>query len=252
MNDPWSVDDRGDDEEERPPRATWPWLVLFATMAAAIIVAHSPLLSVRYIEVLGAVESSAPSRVADSGVGVGALLLWVDTEAVRSAVASDPWVADVRVDRVWPNRLIVEVIERQPVVWIKGTTMWMRVATDGVVIDTASAPTPELIHVGLTMADRAPGAAPVEQTWTEIVAMATVLFDALGPGPRFETRLAELWTFIDGHEIRFGNPIDLADKARALVALLEEDLPVGARIDVSSPQRPAVVPLGDPEEEVEG
>ena len=61
-----------------------------------------------------------------------------------------------------------------------------------------------------------------------------------------------MWAEVGGHPVRFGHPIDLADKGRALAALLEEDLPEGATIDVVSPRRPAVVPLPNPGAEVEG
>lgn len=244
------------------PRVTWPWLAAFAVVAAVGIVLHSPLLSVSRIEVVGAVESSAVSRVADSGVGEGALLLWVDTDAVRRAVEADPWVAAVSVERVWPNRLIVEVVERHPVAWIEGASGWMRVADDGAVIDIADRPSPDLVHVSVGVPDRAPGATPSGALWLEIVGMARVLSAApeIPLGLIIEQRGAEVWTAVSTLEVRFGHPIDLADKARALVAMLGESHVPGSRIDITSPQRPAVLLPGDmvpeddedPEADVEG
>jgi hypothetical protein len=57
-----------------------------------------------------------------------------------------------------------------------------------------------------------------------------------------EMRGPELWTSALGHDVRFGHPIDLADKGRTLRAMLGEELPVAALIDITSPLRPAVVP----------
>jgi cell division protein FtsQ len=240
-------------EEEIPrSRLTWPWVVLFGAIATAALALHSPLLSVSRIDVVGVVESSAVARIASSGVGEGALLLWVDTEAVRRAVAEDPWVAEVAVERVWPNRLVVEVAERRPVVWIEGTAAWMRVATDGVVIDRAERPIPGLIQAAIAMPDRMPGERPTDPVWGELVALAIVLTDGIGPDVVVELRGAELWTIVREIEVRLGHPIDLADKARTLVALLQDPIEPGSRIDVTSPQRPAVYPPEDPQSGVEG
>jgi cell division protein FtsQ len=241
------------DEEEIPrSRLTWPWVALLGAVAAAALALHSPLLAVSRIEVVGAVESSAVARVAASGVGEGALLLWVDTEAVRRAVAEDPWVSHVAVERVWPNRLVVEVFERRPVVWIEGTTVWMRVATDGVVIDVAERPIPGLVQAAVAMPDRSPGEKPTDPVWGELVALALVLTDGIGSDIRVELRGAELWSDVREIEVRLGHPIDLADKARTLVALLREPLEPGSRIDVTSPQRPAIYPPDDPQSDIEG
>lgn len=236
------------------PRARLSWVAVsvFVGVTAVAILLHSPLVAVSRIEVVGAVESDAAARVAATGVGEGALLLWVDTESVRRAVVADPWVARVTVDRVWPNRLVVEVVEREPVVWIEGVNGWMRVATDGVVIDRSDRPTPPLVQMLVAMPDRAPGERPSDPMWGELVAMARVLTDGIGVGVRVEMRGSELWSVVSGFEVRFGHPIDLADKARALVAILGQSVAPGSRIDLISPQRPAVVPPGESPAEVEG
>lgn len=221
---------------------SWPWMLVISLLAGSAILLHSPLLSVKRIEVLGVVQSRAASKVAASGIGQGAILLWVDTDVVARAVATDPWVAAVRVDREWPDRLIVEVIEREPVAWIQGRVGWMRVASDGVVIDTAQRPTPQLVQLAVAAVDRVPGAVTDDEAWSDLVAMARVLSNGIGPGIRIEAVGPELWGRLPGHEVRFGHPIDLEDKARALVALLAEGIPVGSRIDVTSPSRPAVIP----------
>lgn len=241
------------DDDSRLSAVSWPWMLAVALVAGAAILLHSPLLSVKTIEVLGAVQSRAASRVAESGVGEGAILLWVDTDHVARSVAADPWVAAVRVDREWPDRLIVEVIEREPVAWVEGRAGWMRVASDGVVIDTAPRPTPGLVQLAVGAVDRAPGAPADDEAWLDLVGMARVLADGIGPTITVELVDGQLWGRMPGYEVRFGHPIDLEDKARALVAVLGEGIGVGSRIDVTSPSRPAVVPATtDPEGEVEG
>jgi len=227
------------DRESPGPRA-WPWLALDALVAAAAFALHPPWLSVSEIEVLGAVHSEPEPLIAAAGVGEGAILIWVDTGRLERAVAADPWVADVRVERVWPDRLVVEVLEREPVAWFEGTTGWMLVASDGTVLEVVSEAGGGHLRAVLAFPDLMPGDRPADPTWNEIVAMAVTLRDDIGGLMTVELRGTELWTEALGHQVRLGYPIDLADKARTLRALLLEDLPPGATIDVSSPLRPAV------------
>jgi hypothetical protein len=225
-----------------PARSSrWPLLVILTIVGAAVILLNSPLLSVRTIEIDGAVRSDAPARVASTGVGEGAILLWVDTGAIDRAVRADPWVSDVRVHRVWPDRVVVEVLERTPVAWIEGVLGWMEVAEDGTVVATAPAPGPGLLRARLAFPDLDPGEAPSDPTWHEVVQFALVLEEGLGPSIVLEMRGSEMWTSAAGHEVRLGFPIDLADKGRALEAMLGQPIPSGAIIDVTSPLRPVAV-----------
>jgi cell division protein FtsQ len=223
-------------------RRLWPWLVGASLAAAATFALHSPWLSVQEIEIVGAVRSVPAPLIAAAGVGKGAILIWVDTGEVARAVAQDPWVADVRVDRVWPDRLVVEVLERQPVAWLEGTTTWMLVASDGTVLESAAEPGGGYLRAILAFPDLDPGARPADATWNEIVELAATLRGDIGGAMTIELIGSELWTELFGHPVRLGYPIDLADKGRTLRVLLQESLPPGATIDVTSPTRPAVAP----------
>lgn len=236
--------------ERRGSRA-WPWLALATVVAAVGFALHSPWLSVAEIEVLGAVHAHPEPLIAAAGVGEGAILIWVDTGRLERAVSTDPWVADVRVERVWPDRLVVEVLEREPVAWFEGRTGWMLVATDGTVLEVAAEDGGGRLRAVLAFPDLAPGDRPSDPTWNEIVALAVALRDDFGALMTVELRGTELWTEVLGHPVRLGYPIDLADKARTLRALLLEDLAKGATLDVSSPLRPAVGEGSGPQGAVE-
>lgn len=246
------IDETGSGASHEGARISWMWVAAFTVIASVAILLHSPIFSLSRVEVVGAIESNAVARVQESGVGPGAILLWVDTHEVRRAVESDPWVEFVTVERVWPNRLVVDVVERRPLAWIEGPSGWMRVGADGVVIDVADRPLPGLIHVAVSMPDREPGERPDDPTWHELVMLASVLEAGLGTDVRIDSRGPEIWTTLGEIEVRFGHPIDLADKGRTLLALLAEGLEPGSRVDVSSPHRPAIVPPEEPSVEVEG
>lgn len=240
------------DPARRAGRIPWAWVIVFTVVAAIGILLHSPLLAVSRIEVVGVARSDAVSRIVATGVGEGALLLWVDTGRLESAVAEDPWVLRVAAERVWPNRIVVEVAERRPVAWVEGISQWMMVSADGVVLELAPVPTPDLVRAYVAVPDRRPGDRPTDPLWDEIIDLAVVLGDPLPAPMRLEMRGTELWATVGAHQVRFGHPIDLGDKGRALVALLGVEIPEGSTIDVISPQRPAIIPPPDPQEEVEG
>ena len=242
-------------------RRLWLWVTaaLVALGAAAIGVLHSPWLSVDEIEIVGARRADVARAVAAAGVGPGAIMIWVDTGAVEAEVRSDPWVRDARVSRVFPDRVVVEVLEREPALWIEGTAGWMLVSGDGTVV--AAGPGPEddgLLRALLIAPDRPIGERPDDPAWHEVVALAEALAPDLAAESALTLRGSELWLTIPGHSVRLGAPIDLADKGRVLQGLLaEDDLPFGAVIDLIAPRRPAVVPAtplpaADPQVEGEG
>jgi len=182
------------------------------------------------------------SALASDGYRNCALLLWVDTSAIAEGVKREPWVADVKVDRIWPDRVVVEVLEREPAVWIEGVLGWMLVGRDAAVLERSDVPGTGLLRAALAFPDRYPGDRPVDPLWNEVVTMALVLSDDIGGTLTLEMRGVEMWTVVFGHDVRLGHPIDLADKGRTLRAMLAEEVPDGAIIDVSSPLRPALVP----------
>lgn len=220
----------------------WSLALIGVSLAAVVAVLHSPILAVESIEIQGVSRSDVAGRVAAQGVGTGALLLYVDTGAIEEAVRADPWVIDVRVSRIWPNRVVIEVVEHEALVWIEGVTSWMLVARDGTVLENATEPGTALMRAAVAFPDRHPGDRPIDPAWKEIVEMAVVLGDDIGGTLVLELRGPELWTVALGYEVRLGHPIDLADKGRTLRALLANQPKIGSILDVSSPRRPAVIP----------
>lgn len=221
----------------------WVLVGLIVVAVGAISLVFSPLMAVDEVEILGAGRADVSGVVEDTGVGPGALLLWVDTRSIEEAVAAEPWVREVRVDRVWPDRVVVEVIEHDAVAWIEGVLGWMLVARDGTVVERSETPGPGLLTARLALPDVLAGDRPEDPAWLEVVEMALVLSDDIGSTLSLEMRGAEMWTSTFGHEVRLGHPIDLADKGRTLRAMLADEIPDGAIIDVSSPLRPAIVPI---------
>jgi len=81
-----------------------------------IAVAHvldSPRFALGEIQIGPTIHVRRDEILALAGVGKGARLLAVDTDAVAARIASHPWVAGVYVSRQLPSALRIEVTERR-------------------------------------------------------------------------------------------------------------------------------------------
>jgi cell division protein FtsQ len=75
----------------------------------------SPALAVRTIEVRGAERTQVGDLLEASGLKEGINVFSVDTEAARKRMLNLPWIKKAQVNRVVPDRIVVEVVEHQPV-----------------------------------------------------------------------------------------------------------------------------------------
>lgn len=64
-------------------------------------------------------------------------LLGVDLEEIRRAVARHAWVKEVRARKVYPDRLILTIVERVPVATVEAANGLQLVAEDGVILGPA-------------------------------------------------------------------------------------------------------------------
>jgi cell division protein FtsQ len=237
-----------------PVRRSWrAWVavgVLLLVLAAAVAL-HSPWLSVQEIEIAGADRVDAAGRLEDAGIGTGAIMIWLDTAAVEETVGADPWAASVRASREWPDRLVVEVEERVPALWVEGTSGWMLVAEDGVVLEVADEPGDGLLKASVGARSVAVGESSEDAGWAELVALSGALSTPLASSSVVVAEGTELWLETPEHRVRLGHAIDLADKGAVAEVMLADGLPDGAVLDVVAPRRPAVVPAAS-QPEVEG
>jgi cell division protein FtsQ len=221
-------------------------------VGATAVVLHSPWMSVREIEILGATHADVAGRLAGAGVGEGAIMIWIDPGEIEASVGEDPWVREVRVERIFPSRLVIEVLERTPAVWVAGERSWMLVARDGAVISTASAPGEGLLIAEVFYPDLEAGQQPEDGEWQELADLGWALGEDLAAETRVTREGGELWLEARGRRARLGPATQLADKGRAFAALLETGLPRGAEVDLIAPTRPAVTLPGGESEGAEG
>lgn len=225
------------------PRRRWAWTLGLAGLllvGAAAVVLHSPWMSVREIEIVGAVHADVEAGLAAAGVGEGAIMVWLRPGAIEDVLAADPWVREVRVERIFPNRLVVEVLEQSPAVWVRGEGRWMLLSRTGVVIAVADTAGEGVLRAEVFYPDHDPGEQPPGSEWGELADLGVVLED-LAAGAVVTREGGELWLSAQGCRARLGPASRLADKGRVFVALLAQGLAPGSEVDLIAPTRPALV-----------
>ncbi|NNM45329.1 FtsQ-type POTRA domain-containing protein [Knoellia koreensis] len=108
-------------EVQRRPRRLWGYAVVTVLVVAALVwvVAFSPLLAVRTVEVVG-VPAGEVAPIRDlAQVPVGQPLARVDTAAVADRVTQRATVADVSIERSWPGTLVIHASPRTPFLVVK-------------------------------------------------------------------------------------------------------------------------------------
>ncbi|MFQ5329515.1 MAG: cell division protein FtsQ/DivIB [Thermodesulfobacteriota bacterium] len=73
----------------------------------------SPLLGINHADVIGTKRVSSEEIVALSGIVMGDNLLAVDTGEVAERIKKEPWIEGVRIRRRLPDRVVIEVVERE-------------------------------------------------------------------------------------------------------------------------------------------
>ncbi len=211
-------------------------LLALAVLAGVVWLFQSPHLSVRDVRIEGAGRSDAAALANSAGAVEGRPMILVDAGGVTEAIEADPWVAEVEVERRWPDIIVVRVTERIPVAWVLAEGSWNLVDASGVVLGSDSLPDDDgrpLINGGAGLADAVVLAA---------VRFADSLRADLAVGAVIAVADGQINALVGDYEVRVGGPEDVDLKAKALAAVLDTDPEPGSIVTVIAPTRPAVAP----------
>jgi cell division protein FtsQ len=222
-------------------------------IGAAWALLASPWATVRRIEVGGLHRVDAAAVRAVARPELGRPLLLADTGRVAAQVRRQPLVAAVQVSRRWPSTLRVTVRERTPVAAVPGPNGVRLVDVDGVVVDLAMLPPPNLPVVEVDVGSHGsaqpsgdPSANPARSPVPRAAALRACLavLEGMPAGLRDQVRRIgaegpeSVWLVLDDHSrVQWGGADRTPLKAKVLQALRRQR---AARYDVSAPDVPAV------------
>ncbi len=225
---------------EKLKKVRWfKWAAIFVGVVLLLIaVMASPLFSVRDIDVEGVVYTSPEAVAAATDVLKGESFFTLDTDTASTILKADPWVADVRITKHFPDAVVIEISERVPIVWYVGEDNKARIVdANGVIIAVLDGWPTEYLQVtgvgpslaGGAIADI--GYRAAAQTVIALPEELARLVRSLELSPGGELSM----TLTSGTIVRFGSPTDLQNKLVSVVVLLRRQDPSNISvIDVST------------------
>jgi cell division protein FtsQ len=209
---------------------------------AAWLVANSALFAAREIRVLGNVSLTADQVQDMARLGIGDNLLRLRTDEAVQSLERSPWVAQASVERSLPSTLVVRIVERRPVAWMRDRGRTMLLSADGIVLGRRSRPPRGLPYAGRWEAARRPGSrAEITPALRVAASLPPELTDRV---VRVGLEGGQVVLAIrGGSEATYGEPTGLRAKHRALISVLEwarEHRVENGTIDVRFPRTPAL------------
>jgi hypothetical protein len=217
-----------------------------AVGAGTVWLAQSDLFSVNEIEINGVTRADLSPALLQADVYEGRPLILVQTDKVEEAAVRDPWVQEVSVRRVFPDKVVIDVVERFPLLTAMAGSQWAVLANDGRIMSVLDEPLVSLPQVELPV-----GRVPVGVFVDDSEIAGVMDFVAHLPLSLRQLRVwtsgGELWASLGGHDVRLGSAADGGHKALTVTGLIEAGtLRAGDVIDVVAPARPAVRPAVTP------
>lgn len=224
----------------------WGRVVLAGAVTGAAAVGWAIYtLRVAEVRVVGAETLSANDVLSASGLHGGERILWTQMTAIMRRIERVPGVAEARVERSFPDTVVIHVDERRALATLDRRPA-LAADGEGVVFAYGGPRLPVL--VGWRGKAR-PGARLDAASRVVLRGIASFPGELLRRTQRVDGGPTLEVTLDDGTEVRFGPPKDIGAKARAALAVLSsavERKTQLAYIDVRAPSAPATRPRGAP------
>lgn len=217
---------------------------LAAILAAGWAALRSPLLAVDDVVVTGS-SHVGPDEVASvSGIEPGVAMMDVSPARARRALEASPWVARATVAREWPNRVRIEVVDREPVAQVASGSRFALVDATGRVLQVGIAREPGLPLLEGHHATRAGStiraAAPLLETAAGVPADYRGEISGIGVTEQGSVAL----TLTGDGVVTIGRSEGFGAKFASLTTVLDHlgGLHAGCTLDVSVPASPTLTP----------
>lgn len=201
------------------------WLLWFSSVFAVTEVEVTGLEDLREQQVLSVV-----------GVTSGDQLVGVDPDDVESRVEAIADVREARVSRKWPDTVVIEVVEREPIAVVEVGGRLRGLDAEGAVFDRFAKPPADLPRVQ-TAVDA--GREALQEAAAVVEALPA---DLAARVDHVEVATVDQISLVlrDGRTVVWGSAADSDLKAEVLVAMVANR--PEADIDVSVPGRPSFLP----------
>ncbi len=253
------------------PKRSAPFRIVMGVLIAAAVLGvtyaglyFSSAFTIEKVEVTGADHLTGDEMAVLAAVPQGTTLLNVDAGAIADSVVRDSWVADVSVQRHFPNTLEIVVTEREIAAVVDvvadnaKTTQHWAIASDGMWLmeipdqdsELGQSISPQIYEDAgkvLHIKDVPFGLTPEVGTYCtdENVNNALKILDGLSTALADQVKTVSatdaqstLLTLDNGIQIAFGTADDIRDKERICLEIMDKNQGKVAYINVRVPDRP--------------
>lgn len=231
------------------------WFVAAVVVTGIVLwIGSSPYFSVNSISVTGADRADINAALTLAGLAEGGPLILAPTDDATQAILADPWVADARVTKIYPDMIEILVVEHTPVARLVTLNGQAVVAEDASVVvfggsGILSVSGTELPEIRLGTSLPLVGSVVDDPDVVGATEFFATLDSSWANGAYITDLDGELWAVVQGFDVRLGLPNAMAEKARSLTAVLAVGQPPGSVINVIAPARPTVRAPDVPSEE---
>ncbi len=223
-------------------------LLVISLAALLWVYTGTGVLNIKTVEVEGNEKLDSAYLRTLSGITGQSHLLKMDVKAVESALLSEPYVAAVDVNRIFPNKVVLDITERRPTAFILQNGVYSLVDGEGVILESVVDRPQGLVEIkDLDLPLLLPGSAIDDADF----AMVNSLLANLPPSLQGMAAAAGyiegegLYIESGGTVVIYGDASELEYKNTvALLALTNLMQRYGAAeyIDISFPERPVIKP----------
>ncbi len=218
---------------------------IFLLVLAAYVLFVSPLFTVREITVAGCRELTPEIIISHSGLTTGTNIFKVNLGQAAAGIKLLPAVKEVHLDRDFPGRINIKIVERKPVALLPAKDGFIAVDEDGIYLRQARIGEEGLpVVTGLTF-DLPPPGQPVQNDRLPVVLevignLPAGLVDELSEVSLEQKDRLVLYT-LQGTRCSLGEPENVPKKGALLVQILKELKGKQIEyIDLSQPGAPVV------------
>ncbi|ANE04401.1 cell division protein FtsQ [Corynebacterium crudilactis] len=189
-----------------------------------------PILKVGNIDVAGATRTDPDQVLEVSGIVEGENLLRVDATSAALNIVELPWVKSVTVNRSLPSTMTVDLVEREPAVFVKRSDGDHVIDSEGkeIIIGTPPVGTVEVAGADEENSEVLPAVIAAINAIKEQDAQIIENIEVVEAPDQFDI----LFKMKDGREIYWGSSDNSHDKAVAMSTVLKRE---GQHWNISSP-----------------
>lgn len=219
--------------QSRRRRRTWLSVLggIVGLAALACLLAYTPILSVRTIQVEGAERVSSDAIVADLAGEMGSPFPMVDERAIKAALVGYPLIESYAVEARPPSTLVIRLVERTPVGAVQTGDGFLIVDAAGVIVESHTERPEQYPLIAVDGGIAADGFAPAAAVLRALPAELSARVDTVTATTKDDVRL----TLRDSEAtVVWGSAEESKLKAYTLGALMTAQ-PGFDEYDVSSP-----------------